>query len=74
MVRLVVADRWKRLTNSAHTGTPGDYNRWKELGNEGWGYEDVEPYFVKSENSRAHPASQYRGKNGERPCSAKSQR
>ncbi len=50
------------LTGSA--GTPGDYNQWKALGNEGWGYEDVEPYFVKSEKTRSLPGSKYRGKNG----------
>ena len=55
-----------RINGMLYTrGTPGDYNRWKELGNEGWGYEDVEPYFVKSENARTHPGSKYRGKTGE---------
>ena len=52
------------LTTRVNTGCPGDYNQWKALGNEGWGYEDLEPYFVKSENTHAHPESQYRGKNG----------
>ena len=46
------------------TGTPGDYNQWKALGCEGWGYEDVEPYFAKSETARSHPGSSYRGKSG----------
>ncbi|KAI0633939.1 alcohol oxidase [Trametes polyzona] len=45
-------------------GPPGDYNRWKELGCHGWGYSDLEPYFVKSEDTLSHPASQFRGKNG----------
>ncbi|KAI0370602.1 GMC oxidoreductase [Pilatotrama ljubarskyi] len=45
-------------------GPAGDYNRWAELGNEGWGYKDLEPLFVKSETTHSHPESQYRGKKG----------
>ena len=51
------------LTLSA-VGTPGDYNQWKALGNEGWGYDDLEPYFVKSEKTHSLPGSKYRGKTG----------
>ncbi len=28
-----------------------DYNDWQKMGNQGWGYEDVLPYFVKSEHN-----------------------
>ncbi|KAM3111819.1 GMC family oxidoreductase [Phormidesmis sp. 146-33] len=34
-------------------GVPADYNHWEQLGNLGWGWKDVLPYFRRSEcNSR----------------------
>ena len=32
-------------------GHKADYDHWAELGNAGWSYADVLPYFKKSENS-----------------------
>jgi choline dehydrogenase len=44
-------------------GNRHDYDHWASLGNTGWRYEDVLPYFLKSEhNSRR--ASAYHGANG----------
>jgi choline dehydrogenase len=30
-------------------GMPADFDDWRDLGNPGWGFEDVRPYFEKSE-------------------------
>ena len=44
-------------------GQPDDYNQWAQLGNLGWGYDDILPYFKKSENKEGGN-DDYRGKNG----------
>ena len=33
-------------------GNPQDYDVWASMGATGWSYEDVLPYFIKSENNR----------------------
>ncbi len=32
-------------------GQREDYNIWRQMGNSGWGWDDVLPYFLKSENN-----------------------
>ena len=44
-------------------GTPGDYNRWEQLGCEGWGFRDVLPLFRKTERN-ARGASPFHGGEG----------
>jgi choline dehydrogenase-like flavoprotein len=41
-----------------------DYDNWASLGNTGWSYEDVLPYFRKSENNEDHRDSPYHGVGG----------
>lgn len=33
-------------------GSPHDFDHWRDLGNEGWGFDQVLRYFKKSENNR----------------------
>jgi choline dehydrogenase len=44
-------------------GQREDYDRWAELGNTGWSFRDVLPYFRKSEDQE-HGASEYHGAGG----------
>ncbi|WP_052700144.1 GMC family oxidoreductase [Methylocucumis oryzae] len=44
-------------------GNRGDYEHWANLGNAGWGYDEVLPYFIKAETNLAfHDA--YHGQSG----------
>jgi choline dehydrogenase len=44
-------------------GNPLDYDHWASLGNDGWSFKDVLPYFKKSE-TQERGASEYHGSNG----------
>lgn len=46
-------------------GHRDDYDDWAALGNPGWGYADVLPYFRKAENNQTHRDA-YHGTDG--PC------
>jgi choline dehydrogenase len=45
-------------------GNTRDYDHWQALGNPGWSYQDVLPYFKKSEHQQ-RGASEYHGMDGE---------
>jgi choline dehydrogenase len=45
-------------------GNPHDYDHWQALGNPGWSYEEMLPYFKKSEHQQ-RGANAYHGVKGE---------
>ncbi|KAL3281847.1 hypothetical protein HHI36_005050 [Cryptolaemus montrouzieri] len=45
-------------------GNPGDFNHWEALGNTGWSYKDVLPYFKKSEQFSCPNHELYHGYDG----------
>jgi len=45
-------------------GHPLDFERWRDLGADGWGYADVLPYFRKAERVAGTQSPEYRGHEG----------
>ena len=45
-------------------GTPSDYDRWAALGNSGWSYEDVLPYFKRAESYEPGGDARWHGHSG----------
>ncbi|TXF90591.1 choline dehydrogenase [Neolewinella aurantiaca] len=45
-------------------GNRADYDDWAESGNEGWGYDDILPYFTRHE-SNADIVNRFHGQDGE---------
>ncbi|WP_254436918.1 GMC family oxidoreductase [Ruegeria arenilitoris] len=41
-------------------GQAADYDHWRQLGNTGWGWDDVLPYFLKSEDHHAGDSEMHR--------------
>ncbi len=54
-----------------HTrGHRWDYDHWKSLGNDGWGYDDLLPYFLKSEHFEPGGDPTFHGRDGPMHVSA----
>ena len=45
-------------------GQARDYDHWRQLGNVGWAWEDVLPYFTKHEDQRALQPHEFNGVHG----------
>jgi choline dehydrogenase-like flavoprotein len=45
-------------------GNARDYDAWSALGNQGWAFEEVLPYFKKTEHNECFGANAYRGVGG----------
>jgi len=46
-------------------GHPRDYDDWAAMGNLGWSYREVLPYFIRSEDNETMKGSPYHGVGGE---------
>ena len=69
--RSVPVPRGKTLGGSSainghiyNRGQPDDFNGWAQLGNRGWGYADVLPYFKRTESRVGEADDTFRGREG----------
>ncbi len=76
--RKIYSPRGKTLGGSSsinghiiNRGQPADFDQWAQIGNRGWGYRDVLPYFKRYERripkTRENFDDTYRGETGELP-------
>lgn len=45
-------------------GAASEFNRWSENGRKGWSYDELEPYFIKSEGILQRPVPKHHGGDG----------
>ena len=64
-VKLLGGTSW--LTRFAFRGSPADYDDWAALGNPGWGFDDVLPYFVRLEADADFGDQPWHGERGPIP-------
>jgi choline dehydrogenase len=57
------------VTRFALRGSPADYDEWAALGNPGWGFEDVLPYFTLLEADADFGDRRWHGEHGRLPVS-----
>ena len=69
--RRILAPRGKTLGGSSsingnvfNRGQPMDFDNWAQLGNRGWGFADVLPYFKRLEKRLGPGDDTYRGRDG----------
>ena len=69
--RRIFSPRGKTLGGSSsinghiyNRGQRNDFNTWAQLGNRGWGYADVLPYFKRLEHRIGDGDATYRGRDG----------
>ncbi|MCB1740286.1 MAG: GMC family oxidoreductase N-terminal domain-containing protein [Gammaproteobacteria bacterium] len=69
--RSIAQPRGKTLGGSSsinghiyNRGTPLDFDQWAQMGNRGWGYADVLPYFRRCERRIGDGDDTYRGREG----------
>ncbi len=69
--RVIYAPRGKTLGGSSsingnvfNRGQSSDFDTWAQMGNRGWGYADVLPYFKRLENRMGAGDDTYRGRSG----------
>ena len=69
--RRILAPRGKTLGGSSsinghiyNRGQPMDFDTWAQLGNRGWGYADVLPYFRRMERRIGDGDPTFRGRDG----------
>jgi choline dehydrogenase len=69
--RRILAPRGKTLGGSSsinghiyNRGQPMDFDTWAQLGNRGWGYADVLPYFRRTERRIGDGDPVFRGRDG----------
>jgi len=55
------------LTRFTPRGSPADYDGWEKLGNPGWSFSDVLPYFIRLETDIDFGSDPWHGRSGPMP-------